>query len=489
MHSIKIFLVIISIFVFSGCGEKEESKEFEQQPTLNIIVPKLTANLIRGPIIDAAKEYEKKHGIKINVVTPSWSETIRAIESSLNGDIPPYDIYVVIGLWNGNFYSQNKAEPIPEHIKKKIEWDDVLSIYKNNILSWNNIAYGMPYDGDCITLYYRKDIFENPRIQERYYNKYNKKLEVPQTWEEYIETASFFNGWDWDNDGVIEYGNAGLRVKGDVSLLQFFAQAAAYSKNKETKENYFNLETMKPLINTPPFRKALKEYKRLIEVGAPGMINFSGKDVRDSFIHGEVAMAIDWADLGIYAVEQSSSIVKDKVGYAPLPGANEVYNQKTKSWDNTFNRVASISGNWTMLINKDSHYKDIAFDFAAHITSKEYSAKLVAQSGNAINPSRESHLDDQGLWMKSGFSYESAQAYLDTIKYSLNNENVLTDILIPGGDRYYAVMDKHVYDYLLGKITLETALEKIYDSWEAITNELDREKQKKFYQESLNIRR
>ena len=40
-------------------------------------------------------------------------------------------------------------------------------------------------------LYYRKDIFEDPKLNEAYQAKFNKKLEVPKTWEDYIQVAQF----------------------------------------------------------------------------------------------------------------------------------------------------------------------------------------------------------------------------------------------------------------------------------------------------------
>ena len=40
-------------------------------------------------------------------------------------------------------------------------------------------------------LYYRKDIFEDPKLNEAYQAKFDKKLEVPKSWEDYIQVAQF----------------------------------------------------------------------------------------------------------------------------------------------------------------------------------------------------------------------------------------------------------------------------------------------------------
>ena len=40
-------------------------------------------------------------------------------------------------------------------------------------------------------LYYRKDIFEDPKLKDAYQAKFNKELDVPKTWEDYAQVAQF----------------------------------------------------------------------------------------------------------------------------------------------------------------------------------------------------------------------------------------------------------------------------------------------------------
>lgn len=482
-------LIVGIVGFFAGCSEKESSQNvrpFEGQ-SIMLIVPKLHANMIRGPIIEEAVKFEQQTGAKIRIVTPGWNETIEKINQSLTDPTLNYDIFVVIALWNGTLLGGDHIAPLPEWVKKKIDWDDVLPIYRNNILSWNNIAYGLPYDGDCINIYYRKDIFANPEYRKRFLKAYGYALEAPRTWKEYADIAEFFNGWDWDKDGKIEYGNAGLRVRGDVTLLQFFARAAAYAKYPGDKAYYFDTDTMKPRINNPGFVRALKEYVDVIRFGPPGMASFAGHDVRDNFVSSNVVMAMDWADLGIYAVNSPTSIVQDKVGYGQIPGSDEVYNPKTHRWEKRYNQVSSISGNWMFFVNKASKNKRLAFEFAAHMTSPEITKVLSARSGNSVNPSRYSHFDDPASWNEGGFSTESAKAYLDEITKSLTNPNVVIDITIPGAGEYYQALDGYVHKAVLGKLSPKDALDKAAAEWEKITDRLGRNRQISFYKKSLNI--
>ncbi len=487
-----IILILLTIFI-TGCEDKKTAEEqtgsekpYEGQ-TIMVIVPTLHAGLIRGPILEEAEKFEKESGAKIRVVTPSWNETIEKTKQSLVDPNLNYDIFVVISMWQGMLFADNHIEPVPQWVKDKIDWDDVLPIYKDSVLSYNNKAYGIPYDGDCINLYYRKDIFENEQYREKFFKEHGFELNPPKTWEEYKIIAKFFNNWDWDNDGEKEYGNAVLRKKGDIAMLQFFATAAAYAKHPEDKAYFFDIDTLKPRLTTPAFQKALEDYIELLDYAPDGAVSFAGHDVRNNFVTGKVAMAIDWADLGIYAAQNKISIISsDQVGYAQIPGSNKVYNANTKQWEQRYNQVSSISGSWSIFINKDSKYKKLAFEFAAHMGSKELTSKLVALSGNAVNPSRFSHFKEAKEWIQSGFTEESARRYLDEITKSLTNKNVVYDITLPGAGEYYQVLDEEVYEALKGNLSVKEALQKVSDKWEKITDKIGREKQIEYYKRSLN---
>jgi multiple sugar transport system substrate-binding protein len=225
---------IPALFLLSACSPEAgapaepQVRRFEGQ-SIYVIVPKLDARLIRGPILDEVEAFEARTGAKVRGLTPGWNETIEKIDQSLKSPDENFDIYVAISMWSGTLLGGNHIESVPEEIKRKVDWEDVLPIYRNTVLSWNKVAYGLPYDGDCINLYYRKDLFANPDYRARFRKRHGYDLAPPATWREYRDIAEFFTGWDWSGDGKPDYGIAGNRVKGDISMLQFFAQAAAFA--------------------------------------------------------------------------------------------------------------------------------------------------------------------------------------------------------------------------------------------------------------------
>ena len=485
------YLVYVVILLSCEFDDKPSepivNKPFDGQ-SIMLIVPKVHADIITGPVVEYAKLFKQKTGGEIRIIFPGFNDTIDIIKQSLTDENLHFDVFVVLSMWSGHLFSGNYIEAIPAEIKTKIQWHDVLPIYKNNILSWNSIAYGFPLDGDSINLFYRKDIFEKKSIKNKFFKIYGYELSPPKTWQQYRQVAEFFTGWDWDGDGLKEYGNAVYRVKGDTSTLHFIAQAATYTKHPDDKAYYFDVNTMKPRINNPGFVKALEEYVQLLDYGPKAMINFVNNDLRNSFVTGEVVMAIDWGNLGTYAVNSSLSIVKNKVGYAQIPYSNTVYNSKAKQWDERINPVSSISGNWMMLVNKESKNKDLALAFCAFMTSAESTQELIADGSSGVNPSRFSHFEDEKALSKSGFSQQSARSYLDEISISLNYSNVVFDINIPGASEYYEALDLYIYQAAVKLLKPQEALDQVAIKWQEITNNLGRDKQIQYYKASLNMK-
>ncbi len=68
-------------------------------------------------------------------------------------------------------------------------WDDSLLHYQ----SYENKVYGLPYHNGQKCLIYRKDLFNDPKEQADFKNRFGKALSVPQTWNAFRQVARFFN--------------------------------------------------------------------------------------------------------------------------------------------------------------------------------------------------------------------------------------------------------------------------------------------------------
>lgn len=164
MRVIKIFFLIFITIFFNSCNNENSTDKTKEQ-IITVLVPHL-GGLISDPVKIEAKKIQKNKDVIIRVVTPSWDDTVSEIKESLTDPNINYDVFFLFSSWAGSILSNNSALEIPKWAKDKIHWDDVLPIYKKYIYSWNNKCYFLPYDGDNVIIYYRKDILENKEYQK-----------------------------------------------------------------------------------------------------------------------------------------------------------------------------------------------------------------------------------------------------------------------------------------------------------------------------------
>ena len=66
--------------------------------------------------------------------------------------------------------------------------------------------------------------------------------------------------------------------------------------------------------------------------------------------------SFSWDDAFIAAMQDDSPI-KNKVGTAPLPGADKVWNRVSGKWENQFNQAPYIVWGWAVGVAKKVKYK------------------------------------------------------------------------------------------------------------------------------------
>jgi multiple sugar transport system substrate-binding protein len=148
-------------------------------------------------------------------------------------------------------------------------------------------------------------------------------------------------------------------------------------------------------------------------------------------------------------------------------------------------------GGWVWIINKYTKNTDMAYHWITYITNPEHS--LLDACGihgyTGVNPWRKSHFDPAvlGLWKRGGWDEEAAKGYGQGILDILTDPYAVTDLRIPGGERYYDALDTRLAEVLAGKSTPEKACAALYDDWVKITDEYGKEDQKRYYRESLGL--
>lgn len=427
-----------------------------------------------------ARQFETLTGAEVDVVHIPFGDLYQRIMIPFQTQQAAYDVLFYPSLWIGDLH--DFLAPVPPSYKEVSGMKDVTANYKD-VATWGDKMVQYPVDGDRHYMKYRSDIFDNPDMQAKFRAETGKELRVPQTWEEYNAVAKFFSGWDWAGDGQPHFGSAEVTKRDDLMFSAFISRVAAYAKNPNVKGGFFfDLETMEPQVNNPGWVKGLEMFIDAQKAFPPGGGNFGLGDEIFSFGGGQTLMSYSWDDAFIQAQEADSPI-RNKVGAAPLPGAHEVWNRTTGSWDKfeTPNAPPYITWGWTSAVAKASKNQDMAFDYLCFF-SNEANTTLDLQIGRfGVNPYRTTHFDPKFWQDKLGWDQKVAETYVQTLSGMDDSTNRVFDLRVPGVNQFMSSLANGVAEAMAGQKSAQEALDDVAAQWKEIRDKIGTDRLREAY--------
>jgi len=216
-------------------------------------------------------------------------------------------------------------QPLDDYIAKYMntaDLEDYHPLYKA-LPTYKGKIWGFFDDGDIFALYYRKDIFEDPKLKDAYKAKFNAELAPPKTWPEYIQIAQFIT----DNMAPNVYGAGHFRKAGSPGNQFDFLQ-----QFRANGGQLFDAD-MKAAIASDAGVKTLENMIAANNASIPGNNELDAVSLWAAFLTGKVAMIYSWPPTGRMTAGYSQtaaainfipqSQVAGKIGYAVVPGNPE----------------------------------------------------------------------------------------------------------------------------------------------------------------------
>jgi multiple sugar transport system substrate-binding protein len=239
---------------------------------------------------------------------------------------------------------------------------------------------------------------------------------------------------------------------------------------------------MEPLINTPGFVEALKDFVAAQDLYPPGGRAFTFPQVIHSFGSGDAVFSDSWDDPFVEAMEPGNPL-RNKVAAALSPGSRKVWNRKSGKWDAfpDVNYVPYIVYGWTSAVPRSTPHKNAAFDFLGFYANEENhrSDMLVGRFG--MNPFRVSDLDARYWTERAGWDEAVARSYVETLDAMSRSRNRVLDLRIHRGQEYVYVLSVGVYRALTGRETPQAALDTVAARWRQLTRRVGIEQQRDAY--------
>lgn len=505
-HLRPLLLVELIALALLGCAPPPQSTAPESaRPTLTEKPPSMTLRVVGDPdlakaISQLAGEWNAQTGGELQIASTDGrdvlSEDLRAdalICPSHN--LGPLALSSLVHPIPASYHQRadDRARSLPgeprlQGLSQDSDptaglWPGVFPLLRAQELVWRRQPMGVPLGSPLLVVYYRQDLLDRLGRQ------------APKTWAEYAVLARLLADRKRLGQGppVDQPWHGVLEPLGDGwGGLVLLARAGAYATHRGNYSTLFHVDTMVPLIDGPPFVRALEE---LVAAAKTGLVQNRPADpvaVRNAFWAGHCGMALTWPSGALKLPDSLDS--STRVGFAELPGAEDVYHVGSKLWEKRRKDediripMLGLAGR-VGVVPTSAPAPDAAFRLLFWLSDEQWSrqVKPVASSSPMTTIYRRSQLPGVRDWVEPPVSPAAASRYGRAVEQALSRPRGLLALFVPGRDEYLAALDKAVRDAVDGRQSPSVALQTAAAVWQKTTDRLDRQRQRSAYRQSVGL--
>ena len=377
-------------------------------------------------------KFEAQTGIQVDII---YLDNHFELDKKLKKDFESGSVDYDVISDHSSFYSQytDYLEPLNEYFTSD-DLSDFIPRLLNSVKKNGNL-YLIPRHADISSLIYRTDLFSDPQNQTKFKEQYGRNLTVPQSWDEFEQTAAFFGQMD---------GLYGTAFAGKEEAL-----TGRFNEILVANGGEFISDSSIAAFNSPEGIKTVQMFQNLYESGSmpPDMFDDLWDDVAKRFSSGEIAMYLDWYSYHPYLQDSDNSKVAGKFDIARSPTGDSGMHS---GW-------IGVHG---FSVTKASRYKQEAAELIKFLTNED-NALLETKVGYL--PARTS------VWDKvisdarnSGNEFQKKRLELAKLQFS---EDSFTPPLIsqwiPASDVFYPILQQIMQGKLPVQEGLNSAAEQV----------------------------
>ena len=394
------------------------------------------------------------------------------------------DIVIYPSMLLGDLVAEKSILPIRTRLLEQEEYnfDDVFPLLRDQVVRWEKKTYALSLGSPVFTLVYRADILESQGKQ------------VPRTWEAYEELVEYFSEEENWGDALPPDGAAWQPavepLAEDWAGHMLLARAAGYARHRNQISTLFDRETMQPLINTPPYLRALRE---LVTASGPLSLQADSSAALAAIQAGQCVFALSWpqpagAALTI-APPEEVSMDKRRIAFAELPGSAGSYSITSKRWEEgtgayeTRVTYLGISGRLGSVSQSSSNAAS-AMRFLAWLT-RAHASEQISAASPATTLFRHSQVATPEAWVPEEWDSRAAREYTRFVDTSLSREIFLLGPRLPSASKYLEVLSEEVRRAVHQRSSPQESLDSAVSRWNELTEEKGRQEQHAAYLQSI----
>lgn len=321
-----------------------------EHPEKTILTIGTVDNAEMSVMRELSKEFEKTHPeIQLDWRVNDEGTLRKRLLSDLAISDDQFDI-MTIGLFEAHFWVRNNWLTPLTQLPENYDLNDVLQPFRDAV-SYQEKLHALPFYGESLMTYYRKDLFEAAGIQ------------MPDA-PSYTQILDFADKIHNPQNGIY-----GLCLRGQAG---WGSNMSYFNTVLNTHGGRWFDEQWNAQIETPEWRTALTFYRDMVtRYAPPSAPNNNFNENRELFSEGRCGIWVDATVAAGFLFDPRQSKVHDKVGFAGAPTA---ITPKGSRW----------IWSWFLAIPASSSHAEEAQKFITWATSKEY-IKMVAERHGWLN--------------------------------------------------------------------------------------------------------
>ena len=225
---------------------------------------------------------------------------------------------------------------------------------------FGDAVVGLPFHDGPEVLIVRRDLFDDTAEQRAFRERYGRELKIPETWDEFLDVARFFNRPERNL-----YGTAFAAFPDGHNTIYDFA-LQTWTHGGELADGAGQVT-----VNSPAACEGLELYRSVLNdesVVHPRCREFDSVKSGLAFAAGEIALMVNWFGFAAMCEVIPESRVRGKVDIAPIPHAIGA-------------SAASLNCYWLYAVAAGSPHPNTAYEFIRFAVSPENDRLLTLEGG------------------------------------------------------------------------------------------------------------
>lgn len=277
-----------------------------KKTVLNVLMP---PNGSTNALIKMVPDFTKKTNIEVNFVTMPLAELTDQLAQATYNDY--FDVVRTNVTTTPSFPAESLLPFSDEYF-----YDITKTMFDNPVKLFsyiNNTPYTMPFDLSIHFQIYRRDLFSDSVHQRTFYETFKHKLEVPSTYDEYLDICKFFTR-SYNPESPVLYGSTSFLNENTTIVYDFYRRYQSlggilFDSNGNLR---FDTQITTHAINT--FCDTL-----------PYSIHSNDPGNRDAgivhFVSGQTAISTISTSYASLLTDLKKNSITGRIGFSDNPGA------------------------------------------------------------------------------------------------------------------------------------------------------------------------